>query len=196
MKRFDFLNRRTHLYLGLFLLPWVTMYGVSSFMISHHAWFRSEQQPPWQPVFERSYQRHVPEGAELREVAEGILKDCDLEGAFWVQRPKTDEIRINRFRFWDETRLIYSIKDQRLRAERQQLRWDQVILRMHFRGGFLQPTLLNDLWAVLVDVVCAAILIWIASGLLMWWRLARLKLSGALAVLGGVISFLLFMWRL
>jgi hypothetical protein len=67
---------------------------------------------------------------------------------------------------------------------------------MHFRGGFQQPTLLNDLWAVLVDVVCAGILVWIGSGLVMWWRLTRLRVSGAIAMLGGIASFLAFIWRL
>lgn len=196
MKRFDLINRRAHLYLGLFLLPWLTMYGVSSFLISHHAWFRSDQPPNWQPVFERPYQRPAPADADLREVAHEILKDCQMEGAFWAQRPKADEIRINRFRFWDETRLIYSVKEKRLRAERQLIRWDQVVLRMHFRGGFQQPTFLDDLWAILVDVVCLGIVAWIGTGLVMWWRLARLRLAGALAVMGGVLSFLFFVWRL
>ncbi|MEO8425771.1 MAG: hypothetical protein ABI651_01535 [Verrucomicrobiota bacterium] len=39
MITFDRINRRTHLYLGLILIPWVMMYGISSFVISHHAWF-------------------------------------------------------------------------------------------------------------------------------------------------------------
>jgi hypothetical protein len=196
MKSFDHFNRRTHLYLGLFLTPWLVMYGFSSFLISHHAWFRSDQQPAWQPVFDREYQRAVPEGAELRSVAQGILADCGLEGAFWAQRPKPDEIRINRFRFWDETRLTYALKDHRLRAEKQKLRWDQVVLRMHFRGGFMQPTLRDTLWAVLVDLACVGILVWVASGLIMWWRLARLRFWGALAVLGGTVSFVLLISRL
>ncbi len=196
MRSFDLLNRRTHLYLGLFLMPWLLMYGVSSFLISHHAWFRSDEAPSWQPLFEREYHRQIPDQVDLREVAQEILKDCNLEGAFWAQRPKPEELRINRFRFWDETRLVYSIKDQRLKVERQQCRWDQVILRMHFRGGFQQPTFWDGLWAVLVDVACVGILIWVGSGLLMWWRLARLRLWGAIAVGGGVLSFLLLVWRL
>lgn len=196
MKSFDQINRRTHLYLGLFLMPWLLMYGVSSFLISHHAWFRSDQPPTWQPLFEREYHRPIPDRVDLRAVALAILKDCQLDGAFWVQRPKPEEIRINRFRFWDETRLTYLIKDQRLRAEQQQLRWDQVVLRMHFRGGFQQPTFWDGFWAVLVDVACVGILVWIGSGLLMWWRLARLRIWGALAVGAGIFSFLLLIWRL
>jgi hypothetical protein len=196
MKTFDQINRRTHLYLGMFVMPWLMMYGVSSFMISHQDWFRSDESASWKPVFEREYQRPIPEQADLREIALEILKDCHLEGAFWVQRPKPEEIHINRFRFRDEIRLIYSIEDQRLRAERQQFRWDRVVLRMHFRGGFQQPTFFNDLWAILVDVACAAIFIWIVSGLVMWWRVARLRLWGVVALGGGMVSFLLLIWRL
>lgn len=196
MKRFDLINRRIHLYLGLFLAPWLLMYGISSFLISHHAWFRSDQAPEWQPVFERGYQRAVPDGADLREVAHEVLKDCGLEGAYWVQRPRPEEIRINRFRLWDETRVTYSIKEQRLRAERQRLRWDQVILRMHFRGGFQQPGFWNDFWAILVDVACIGILAWVGSGLVMWWRVQRLRWWGALTLGGGMLGFTLLLWRL
>jgi hypothetical protein len=196
VKDFDQINRRTHLYLGLFLIPWLLMYGLSSILISHNTWFRSAQSPVWRTLFERDYHRAVPENAELREVAREILKDCNLEGAFWVQRPNADELRINRFRFWNDTRLTYSIKDQRLRAEQQQYPWNQVLVRLHFRGGFLQPTVWDTLWAVLVDVACVGILIWVASGLIMWWRLVRLRVWGAFAFGGGLLTFLLFLWRL
>jgi hypothetical protein len=36
---FDKINRRLHLYLGLFLGPWLVMYGVSSFILIHQSWF-------------------------------------------------------------------------------------------------------------------------------------------------------------
>jgi hypothetical protein len=196
MKSFDLINRRTHLYLGLLLIPWLTMYGISSFMISHHAWFRTETEPPWRPLFEREYRRPVSDQADLRSVAVEILKDCGLSGAFWVERPKPGVIRIDRFRFWNQTRVTYWLNDGRLSAERQSLPWDQVILRMHFRGGFLQPTLRDDLWAILVDGACVGILLWIASGLIMWWRLARLRVWGAVAVGGGLLSFVYLVWRL
>lgn len=191
MISFDRFNRRLHLYLGLFLLPWLLMYGLSSALISHHAWFRAEKEPPWERVFDREYQRAVPEDADLRAVAQEILRDLALEGAFWAQRPNPNEVRIQRFTFWDVTRLTYSIQEQRLRAERQKQRWDQVIVRLHFRGGFQQPAFWDDLWAVLVDLACLGILVWIASGLVMWWRLLGLRFWGGLALGGGCVCFLL-----
>lgn len=198
MITFDRLNRRAHLYLGLFLLPWFLMYGASSLLVSHPKWFRPEghAQPPWETLFEREYQHPVDDRKDLREVAGEILKDLGMEGAYWVQRPKPGELSINRFGFWGSTRLTYLIQDRKLRAERQRIPWHQTLLRLHFRGGFLQTTFWDDLWAVIVDLVCLGILLWIAGGLFMWWRLAQTRVWGAVAVGAGIVSFLLLVWTL
>lgn len=196
MVTFDRINRRTHLYLGLILIPWVMMYGFSSFIISHHAWFRAETPPPWNPLFEREYHRPVPAQGDLREIASEILRDNNLDGAFFAQRPNAAELRIARNTFFDQTRLTYLINEHKLRAERQEMRWDQVVLRMHFRGGYHQPLFLNLWWAIMVDTACVAILLWIASGLVMWWRLARTRVWGAVALGAGALSFALLIWSL
>jgi len=59
-------NRRVHLYLALFLLPWFLMYGVSSIAFSHGPYFeeldKAKGIPLWTQRFERSYEAAVPEG--------------------------------------------------------------------------------------------------------------------------------------
>ncbi len=198
---FDKINRRTHLYSGLFLVPWLMIYGISSFIIIHASWFRADQQLARELVFEKGYSRPVAvQGVNnepaLRALAQEILKDCHLEGAFWVDKPNRDTLHIDRFSFRDSISLTYSIKDQRLKAERQPMRWPQIAMRMHFRGGYGQSPFLDKLWGLLVDVACVGILVWVASGLIMWWRLPWLKAWGALAVSSGLLSFLLLIWRL
>ncbi len=196
MMTFDRFNRRTHLYLGLFLIPWLTMYGVSSFLLSHPKWFESGKEPGWQLLFEREYSRPLSANSEVREDAARILEDCGLPGAFWTNQSKPGQLEIMRFRFRDHTRLTYFINEHRLRAEHQNQGWQQVITGLHFRGGFIQCYFWNWVWAGLVDLVCVGILIWIASGLYMWWRLARTRFWGALALSGGLLSFLLLLWQL
>ena len=200
MITFDKINRRAHLYLGLFLMPWLLMYGVSSFIVIHGSWFPTNK-PTREPLFERAYSRPVNTQAannspELRAAAQEILKDCDLEGAFWVDKPKPDTVHIDRFSFRDSISLTYSVNDQRLKAERQPMRWSQVPLRMHFRGGYGQPGFWQKFWGVLVDMACIGIIVWVASGLIMWWRLPRLRTWGAVAVGGGILSFVLLVWTL
>ena len=163
----------------------------SSFIISHHAWFRSQSEPPWTPLFDRAYRYPVPEKDDLPVVANEILKENNLEGAFDVQRPNPTELGITRRSFFNQTRLTYLINEHKLRAERQQFRWDQAVVRMHFRGGYHHPLFLNFLWAIMVNVVCVAFLVWIASGLVMWWRLAHTRVWGALALCAGALSFAL-----
>jgi hypothetical protein len=201
MITFDKLNRRAHLYLGLFLMPWLMMYGVSSFIVIHQSWFGADKARARALLFEKTYNRPVNmQGAnnspELRATAQEVLKDCDLEGAFWVDRPNADTLHIDRFSFRDGISLTYSIKNQKLKAERRSMRVPQTIMRMHFRGGYQQPTFGNKFWGLLVDTACVGIIIWIASGLIMWWRLPRLRAWGAIAVGGGILSFVLLVWRL
>ena len=198
---FDKINRRTHLYLGLFLLPWLTMYGVSAFIVIHRSPFRLDKPLARETVFEQTYTRPVNSQGknndpDLRAAAQEILKDCNLEGAFWVDKPKPDILHIDRFSFRDSISLTYSIKDQKLKAERQPMRWPQVAIRMHFRGGYDQPTFGDRFWGVLVDLACVGIIIWVTSGLIMWWRLPRFRAWGAIAVGGGILSFVLLVWTL
>ena len=200
MITFDKLNRRAHLYLGLFLMPWLLMYGLSSFIVIHHTWFPTDR-PGSELLLETAYSRPVNlQGAnnspELRAAAQGILKESNLEGAFWADKPNPDTLHIERFSFRESISLIYSAKDQTLKAERQSIRLSRLPQEMHFRGGYLQPGLGNTLWGLLVDIACVSILIWVASGLIMWWRLTRLRTWGAIAVCGGILSFALLVWTL
>jgi hypothetical protein len=201
MITFDKINRRTHLYLGLFLLPWLLMYGVSSFIVIHQSWFGANKARAPEPLFERKYDRivnmqGVNNSPELRATAQEILKDCELEGAFWVDKPNAETLHIERFSFRDGISVTYSIKNQKLKAERRSMRVPQTIMRMHFRGGYEQPTFGNKAWGLLVDIACVGIFIWVASGLVMWWRLPRFRAWGAIAVGGVFLSFLLLVWTL
>jgi uncharacterized iron-regulated membrane protein len=47
-----------------------------------------------------------------------------------------------------------------------------------------------------VDFVCLAILVWIASGIYMWWDLRQSRTWGTLALSGGALSFVFFLWAL
>jgi hypothetical protein len=54
MITFDKINRRAHLYLGLCLMPWLLMYGVSSFIVIHQSWFPKDR-PAREVVVEKAY---------------------------------------------------------------------------------------------------------------------------------------------
>ena len=193
------INRRIHLYLGMFLLPWFLMYGISSAMFSHGSYFGGlyrDGVPDWTKRLEHPYDRAVPEGADDREIGARILEDIGLEGAFGTYRPSKRRLNVYLYDFWSATRISYFIEESRLLAEDKRFRWDHFLTGLHARGGFKQDSFLHDTWGFVVDVVQLAILVWIASGIYMWWLLAQTRRWGYLALGGGIVCFLVFMLML
>lgn len=193
----NLLLRRTHIYLALFLLPWFFLYGISSLFFSHSRYFdelyKNDGVPQWKVRFDRPYHIELPGSGDLRAVGARILQDAGLKGAFGVYRPNPEKLNVYWFDFWNATQLTYFPKERRLLAEERQFRWDHILTGMHARGGFEQDSFLNDAWGVAVDIVCVGMLLWIATGIYMWWQISHTRLWGSLVLGGGLALFLLFL---
>ena len=188
--KFSHFNRRLHLYLGLSLLPWFLVYGVSSIPFSHPAWGQSVYgAPKWTPRFERPYDLPLTANADLRDIGRAIASESGLDGAYGAYRPDARRINVYVHTFWHATQITYDSETKTLRAEDRPFRWDHFLTGLHARGGFSQDGVLDDAWAVVVDGVALAFLVWAASGIYMWWSLARLRLWGAVALGAGFASF-------
>ena len=65
---------------------------------------------------------------------------------------------------------------------------------MHARGGFENRQIpLSIGWSIIVDVVCVGCIVWIASGIYMWWKIGSARAWGWLALGGGTVVFTLFL---
>ncbi len=193
------LNRRVHLYLALFLLPWFLMYGVSSIPFSHNQYFEDRDKakgiPLWTKRFERSYEIAIPDGPELRAVGDRIMKDHGLEGAHGTYRQNANQVNVYIYTFWKSAQLKYFIAEKKLICEDRRFRFEHFLTGMHAKGGFEQGGL-HDLWGVVVDLVCLGMIFWIVTGLVMWWTLPFARVWGWVAFGSGVASFAWFLWRL
>jgi hypothetical protein len=193
--KFSHFNRRLHLYLGLFLLPWFAVYGVSSIPFSHPQWFRSDNDALWKLRLERPYELPV-QSDDLKEIGSALVKEIEAKGAYGANRPNPNRINVYVHTFWTATRITYDIPAKQLRAEDRQFRWRNWLTGFHARGGFQHDSLLNDAWALVVDAVCVAFLVWIATGLYMWWQLPQSRWWGWTALGAGVASFIGFLLAL
>ena len=198
---FDKINRRTHLYLGMFLLPWFLMYGVSSIVFAHHELLDQHFDggiSDWSRLYEREYHIEIPAGAPGRAVGAQILRDNGVqwEGSWGTYSPRDGEFVVYMFDFWSSQRLTYFSNEKRILAEKERFRWDHFLGGMHTRAEFDQDLLLADAWAVTVDFVMMAILLWIATGLIMFWGVRHARFWGFLALGGGIISMLGFLLAL
>jgi hypothetical protein len=199
---FAHLNRRTHLYLGLALLPWFLMYGLSSIPFAHTAFFERRDAarglPMWTLRAPHTVDLPVSEDPrELRALGAALLRQAGVSaGSFGVYRQSPTQLNVYAYSFRHSTQLKYFIDEKRMTVEDRRFRWDQFLTGMHGRGGFEQEGLLDRSWSVIVDLVCLAIALWIASGLYMWWGLQGSRTWGLITIGAGAAAFVFFTLRL
>jgi hypothetical protein len=200
---FAHLNRRTHLYLGLALLPWFFMYGLSSIPFAHSQYFdaldAAKQLPLWTMRMDRTVDLPVPgeDDRLMRAFGAAAMQEADLGGAsFGVYRQSPNQINVYAYSFMKSTQLKYFVDTKRLTVEDRRFRWDHFLTGMHARGGFEDERLFVRSWSVIVDLVCVAMIVWIASGLCMWWGLPGHRGWGWLAILAGTATLVVFTMRL
>jgi hypothetical protein len=150
----------------------------------------------WNLRIERPYDRPVPANANPREIGSEIMKDLGLEGSFGAYQPNDRQFNVYVYSFRTATQVNYHIDKKLIRVEDRRFRWDQFLTGIHARGGFENRTFLNIAWAVVVDVVCVGFLLWIATGIYMWWQIPRTRYWGYLALGSGALLFVLFLTAL
>ena len=137
----------------------------------------------------------VPEGPDLKALGDRIMKDTGLQGSYGTYRQSANQINVYVYSFWKSTQVKYFIAERKLLAEDRRFRWDNFLTGMHAQGGFEQGGYRN-LWALVVDLVCLGMLLWVVTGLVMWWSLPFARWWGWLAFGSGLAAFGLFIWRL
>jgi hypothetical protein len=189
------LLRRIHLYLGLILLPWFLLYGISSGVFNHAKTFKewsADGRPDWIPRFERDYAFEIPTDDDAkRQAAARALTDLGLgtDQSFGTWQPNEHELVIYTHTFWQATNVRLDTKANRVLVEDQRSTWDGFMIGAHARGGFKQELVLVDLWAAIIDLICLGMLLWVITGVYMWWRLPSTRRWGAVALGSGLITF-------
>ena len=98
IRDFSLLLRRCHMYIGLFLTPWLTMYAVSTVVFNH--WerissFYQGRMDQFQMEKELAYTHVFSPGTSPREKGDRLLDDLNLAGSFTADKAK-DRLVINR----------------------------------------------------------------------------------------------------
>lgn len=193
---FSRLVRRTHMYLALFLAPWMLMYAASTLVMNHRAVFveRYGAGPvPFHKERELVYDASFSPDADLKTISRQILTSLDLDGSHSVTRRNDGAIVINRNDLIMPRRITFTPDSRTLVVERMERRPNAFLERFHRRRGYATGYRLDTMWAVTVDAVIVAMVFWALSGLWMWWEMKVTRAFGALALLGGVGLFALYL---
>lgn len=187
------LIRRTHMYLALFLTPWLIIYALSGLVLNHAKFFmRPDGQlaAPFEKVEEREYKAAFSADADARMIGAQVLEDLGLSGTFNTQGgPQQPKLVILRHSTFALHRITWFRNEGRLLIEKQQFNTPTFLNRTHFRHGYEQPFVSAKIWAVIVDLVVVALLFWVLSGLWMWWEIKPARLWGGVFGLIGLGIF-------
>ncbi len=186
--------RRTHMYLALFLAPWMLMYAASTLAMNHRRMFGPP--PRFEKESEQTYAGTFPPGASPQQMAVQILTDLHMDGAYNVQGPRGGRITIVRQDLVTPRRITYFPADGKLTIEKMAFRSNAFLERFHRRRGFQYPYLRDDVWAATVDLVIAAMIFWALSGLWMWWEMKVTRAWGAVFALAGAGLFAFFVAKI
>lgn len=199
--RWDRWMRRLHLYSGLFLAPWMVIYGLSALLLNHNAQFREWlglEPPTWKLVRQLDWRPGMDAPHEPRELALQMLSAAGLEGAWrFIGQPRAERLQVLRLSGSGNYRLTWERRTGRIRIEHQS---PSSLVRfvhfLHFRAGYGWTRPAYVAWAVAVDAVAAGILFWVLSGVYLWWRQPRVRVFGGVCFVGGLLIFGVLAWRL
>ena len=193
---FSIVVRRTHMYLGLFLAPWMAMYAISTLAMNHHQTLRKYfgERPTYEKESEAVFSSGLDASEPPQMTSRKILIALGFDGRFSVQKsPSAESLIIFRNDPLRPRRITYTFSTGNLLVERQVWHAPAFLGGMHRRRGFESPFIADDLWALSVDLAIVAMVFWVASGLWMWWEMKVTRTWGGLAALAGAGLFVMFL---
>jgi len=184
--------RQSHMYLALFLTPWVLVYALSTLFMNHRARPASENRESEAPqtawVFE---QERILDGSV--NSAHGVLVALELDGPHFVNKPAVDgSITIFRQDAFRPRRVIWSPLLHKAKVERQDFHARAFVERLHKRFGYGSTHRIGNIWSAMVDLTAASIVFWAVSGVWLWFELRALRKWGLVFLGIGVALFAFF----
>jgi hypothetical protein len=178
------LIRRTHMYAGLFLAPWMLMYALSTLVMTHRDFVVSlyaSRNPAMVTERELDYTRSFSPETSRDEIGRQVLQDLGLEGRNYLSGGRNGEpLVINRQQALAMRRITYNPTTHKLLIQREEFRSLTFLERMHRRRGYDQPYAREDTWAFTVDAAVVTMVFWSLSGIWLWWELKSTRFWGAL----------------
>lgn len=179
--------RRIHMYLALFLAPWMLAFALSNVAINHGMHLGTTK---YRIVKEETYTQTFAPAADNRVVAEQVLKDLGMLGNYWIdgRRSNSERLTIVRDSPLNAARITYSRSEQLIVVEK----WEKTVgglMESVHRGGFGSKFMPKHIWGVFVDGLAIGMVFWVLSGIYMWWELRPTRKWGFLSLAVGTILF-------
>jgi hypothetical protein len=190
--RWDRWMRVLHLYTGLFLVPWMTVYAVSAFCLNHKEWFTEGLglAQKWENAREVEFTPGSGFPQSPAEQAAAILRHVDLEGPHTIMgTPDANQLVMIRLCASGHYRVSWFPPRSRVVIDRlQPTSFYSVVNALHFQHSY-RPYFAHWAWALIVDATTTSTILWLISGIYLWARRPRRRLAGGLCLIAGTVLF-------
>jgi hypothetical protein len=196
--RFYVWTRDLHLYIGLFLSPFVLVFAISTLFLNH-AW------KPWETTQAQtmSAQIQVPAGLERLALARQVLAQLGVSGEIEFIRylPKENRLILPVTKPGSRVSIDVELGTGRATVERRDTGiWDALVY-MHRSPGPHNVALRGNwfymrLWRWFADATVYLVLFLSVSGVYLWAVLKAERRIGLLLLGAGVASFLMVIYAL
>jgi hypothetical protein len=189
-------NRRTHYFIGLYLLFFCWLFVLTGLLLNHTRW---EFAQFWPNRIQNTteHQLQLPNTTSNIERARGFMRQLGIVGEIqWPAGQTAGGIFV-----FQATRpgLIVDVKvdldSGRATLQRNELNaWGVMNLLHTFTGVRAADTIntrdwmLTTIWALTMDAVAAGLIVMVFSSYLMWYRLKSKRRGGAVALVLGLVG--------
>ncbi len=194
-------NRRFHYYLGLYLLFFCWLFALTGLLLNHPRW---EFAQFW-PNRVQSTTEHAIQILQVStdiERARDVMRQLGITGE--IQWPPTQSANGPLAFQVSRPGLVVDVKAElisgRATVHRTALNAWGVLHVLHtftgVRAGDTRNTrdwTVTTMWALAMDAVAAGLIVMVLSSYIMWYRLKPKRRAGAVALLLGVASCMIFL---
>ena len=191
--------RELHLYLGLFISPFIVVFAVSTILFNH-AW------KPWNAGSDAKVQKmsvpvKIPEDVEGLEQAKQIMRQVNVSGEIsYLPKPK-DHLVIPVMKPGQKITIDVNLETRPAEIERRYTAiWD-ALFYLHKSPGAHNANIRGNwfytrLWSWLADTVVYLLLFISASGIYLWTVIKAERVIGLILLGAGGLSFLLIVFAI
>lgn len=191
------LVRRVHMYLALFLMPWLAMYALAAMAMNHRDYFiRLYDGNLWKTELEstRDYQPDLPPDINDEDLANRILDELELAGPHVINRSAGGrQLNIVRDDPLAAREISYVPDEHKLTVKKFPLRPATTLVRLHHRHGFKRTDSVSLAWAVGADIAAIGMVVWVATGVWLWWEIKSARRWGVACLALGLGAFAAFL---
>ncbi|MCI0622158.1 MAG: PepSY-associated TM helix domain-containing protein [Acidobacteria bacterium] len=191
--------RDLHLYVGIFLSPFVLIFAISTLLLNHN-WGRGDTR---NQTVRRALTVNVAEGLDTIEHAKEVMRQAGVSGEIgFVQRlVKENHLSISVMKPGREAKIEVDLQGNTATVEEHQTGFWEALVYLHKSPGPHNTNIRGNwsytrIWGGLADSAVYSILFLSASGIYLWAVIKAERRIGLLLMAAGTLSFFVVLMAL